>query len=148
MANQNPKTDHLKQFQFPKGTSGNKKGRPKKFFSKVLASIKKHGENVDANAVQEVYQVMMSLDESQIKEIVENKGLPMLYRIIGKRMLAKDGFEVIEKMMDRANGYPIATQKVQGIDTTINITLPEPDEEIQRQWEAAKNKSIEKDGEH
>lgn len=137
------KGEHLKQFQFKKGVSGNPKGRPKKFFSKVLAEIKKNGDTVEANAVQEVYQVMMSLNEDQIKFIVNDKDLPMMYRIIGKRMLAKDGFEVIEKMMDRANGKPKIIQEVTGIDQTLNIILPEPDEEIKKQWERAKNKTIE-----
>ncbi len=138
--------EDIKKFQFKKGKSGNPNGRPKKFFSSVLSEIKKNGEVVTSNMVKEVYQSLLSLDEYQITEIVKNKDLPMLYRIVGKRMLAKDGFEVIEKMLDRANGKPKQHQELSGtLDSKVKIKLPAPSADAMKAWEAAKNMNLDAD---
>lgn len=89
-----------------KGQSGNPKGRPKKLVSTILAELKEEGELVTRSLVEQTYQVLMSLTQEQLTRIASDKKQPMINRIVSKEMLGKKGFEIIEKMMDRANGKP------------------------------------------
>ncbi len=90
--------------KFKEGESGNKEGRPKKLVSSILAGLKEEGELVTRTMVEQTYQVLMSLTQSQLSNIANDKEQPMINRIVSKEMLSKKGFEIIEKMMDRANG--------------------------------------------
>lgn len=131
---------NLEKFKFKKGTSGNPKGRPKKFVSAVLEEIKKNGESITKSILQEIYTTMMALNEADLKEIVHHKELPMMYRIIAKELLSKKGFDIIEKMLDRAHGKPTVIQEVSGkLDTSVNIELPLPSEEIMKKYKKAKD---------
>lgn len=102
MANNKKHKDNLVNFK--KGESGNPKGRPKKLVSSILAGLKEEGELVTRTMVEQTYQVLMSLTQSQLSTIANDKEQPMINRIVSKEMLSKKGFEIIEKMMDRANG--------------------------------------------
>ena len=91
---------------FKKGQSGNPKGRPKGLVTTILAELKQDGELVGRSLVEQTYQVMLSLTQAQLTKIASDKKQPMINRIVSREMLSKKGFEIIEKMMDRANGKP------------------------------------------
>lgn len=110
----------IEEHQFKKGESGNPKGRPKKLVSSILAGLKEEGELVTRSMVEQTYQVLMSLTQSQLTKIASDQAQPMINRIVSKEMLSKKGFEIIEKMMDRANGK--ATQ-VQDITTNSSLNI-------------------------
>jgi len=99
-----------------------KNGRPKKLVSSILAQLKEEGELVTKNLVEQTYQVLMSLTQDQLTRVASDKDQPMINRIVAKEMLGKKGFEIIEKMMDRANGRPMqqteskSTVEVKGVD--------------------------------
>lgn len=97
---------------FKKGKSGNPKGRPKKLVTSILESLKEEGEIVTRRMVTETYQVLLSLTQSQLTKIASDKEQPMLNRIVAKEMLGKKGFEIIEKMLDRANGRPTQVNEI------------------------------------
>jgi len=101
-----------------KGESGNPNGRPKKLVSSILAELKEEGELVTRSLVEQTYQVLMSLTQEQLTKIASDKSQPMINRIVSKEMLSKKGFEIIEKMMDRANGKPM--QKIES-KQSLNI---------------------------
>ena len=103
---------------FKQGQTGNPNGRPKKLVSSILADLKNKGELVTRHMVTETYQVLMSLNEEQLKEIANDKEQPMLNRIVAKEMLSKKGFDIIEKMMDRANGKATIMQEISQDVTT------------------------------
>ncbi len=109
MANNKNNRDNLKNFK--KGISGNPKGRPKKLVSFILDELKNEGELVTRSMVEQTYQVLMSLTKAKLLAIVKDDDQPMINRIVGKEMLSKKGFEVIEKMLDRANGRPTNNTK-------------------------------------
>ena len=91
---------------FKKGQSGNPKGRPKGLVTTILAELKQDGELVGRSLVEQTYQVMLSLTQKQLTKIASDQDQPMINRIVSREMLSKKGFEIIEKMMDRANGKP------------------------------------------
>jgi len=113
-----------------KGKSGNPNGRPKGLVSSILATLKEEGELVTKKLVTETYQVFLSLPKEVLRKIEKDKSQPMINRIIAENMLSDKGFEIIEKMIDRANGKPTQTQEVkQTIDLLSNIEIYEDDGE-------------------
>ena len=103
---------------FPKGQSGNPKGRPKKLVTKILDELKVKGEVVTSNTVTQVFKVFLSLTLKEVVEISKKKSYPIIYTLTAKAII-KDGFEVIEKLLDRANGRPTQMNK-QSIDMKVS----------------------------
>jgi hypothetical protein len=90
---------------FVKGQSGNPKGRGKKLISSTNDELKKEGyQPATARQIVESYELLLNLDEAKIKEVITDPERPMLIRIVGKAILEKNGFEAIEKILDRAHG--------------------------------------------
>ena len=98
---------------FKKGTSGNPKGRPKKFVSQVLSELLKKGEKVTKNTIVDIYQVMISLTKDDLLSIAKDERKPFIYRVVAKEMLGKRGFDVIEIMLNRANGKPTEIKEIE-----------------------------------
>jgi hypothetical protein len=109
---------------FKQGQTGNPNGRPKKLVSSILADLKDKGELVTRHMVTETYQVLMSLNEEQLKEITNDKEQPMINRIVAKEMLSKKGFDIIERMMDRANGKAMMiSESMHNVEVTPELDL-------------------------
>jgi len=89
-----------------------KNGRPKNLVSSILETLKKDGELVTRSLVEQTYQILLSLTQGQLTKIATDTKQPMINRIVAKEMLGKKGFEIIEKMMDRANGKPTQVQDI------------------------------------
>jgi hypothetical protein len=84
----------------------NRKGN-RKLVSGVIAELEEKG--VLETSIQEIKGVYLRLVNLTIKEIqeeVSNEESPALVRIVGKEVLSGKGFEIIEKMLDRAIGKP------------------------------------------
>jgi len=125
------------EHQFKKGNKMSK-GRPKKLVSSILASLQEEGELVTRSLVEQTYQVLLSLTQEQLTKVASDKKQPMINRIVAKEMLGKKGFEIIEKMMDRANGKPTTiNESVVKVDATVK-TDEELDKEI-KAYEKRKN---------
>ena len=119
------------KYQFKKGQSGNPKGPKKGLVTTILAELKQDGELVGRSLVEQTYQVMLSLTQAQLTEIASDKKQPMINRIVSREMLSKKGFEIIEKMMDRANGKP-----TQVTVSSVKIDLQDKtDEELDQEIE-------------
>ena len=108
----------IEKHQYKKGQSGNPKGRPKKLVTKILDELKVKGEVVTSNTVTQVFKVFLSLTLKEVVEISKNKSYPIIYTLTAKAII-KDGFEVIEKLLDRANGRPTQMNK-QSIDMKVS----------------------------
>lgn len=105
---------NIEKHKFKKGQSGNPKGRPPKVLSSVLSELKKEGyEEVKAAQVREAYEILLGLDETRLIEVATNRDFPAVMTIAAKHLLSKKGagFEIMEKMLDRAHGK--ATQRVE-----------------------------------
>ena len=97
---------------FKKGQSGNPKGRPKKMVSKILDQLREQGEQVTRNMIKNIYQVFLSLPQKKLSEISKDKTYPMMYRILAGEMLGDRAFDIMEKMIDRANGKALVMQEI------------------------------------
>ncbi|MCP4763926.1 MAG: hypothetical protein GY870_19295 [archaeon] len=83
----------------------NRSGANRKLVSTVTKELNEKGiEQVTSAQIVGLYQSFLNLTEPELKKIVNGKDEPMLNRIIAKSMLDKKGFEIIEKMLDRAHG--------------------------------------------
>lgn len=125
MANNPKAVDNIKPYMFEKGKSGNPKGRPPKLLSDLMKDLKAKGyEQVTSGQIVEAYETLFGLDEVTLKAVTANKELPMVSRIVAKAMLSTRGFEILERMLDRAQGRP-----KQSIDAdvtgAINVALVE-----------------------
>ena len=99
------KNSNLKPFK--KGQSGNPKGRARKTIASVLKDLEEVGaEPATLDQVKATYMGLITLSENELTVLIADKGTPMLFRVVAKRILSKDGFEVIEKLLDRSFGKP------------------------------------------
>jgi hypothetical protein len=118
-----PNRENIKPHQWEKGQSGNPKGRPRLLVSSVIEQMKNEGvERVSQADVKDTYLMLINLKMSEIESKVKDKDQPALVRIVGKEILGGKGFDVIEKMLDRAIGKSEENIKLGGI-TDININV-------------------------
>lgn len=109
---------------FPKGTSGNPNGRPRKLVSSILAELKAKGvEGVKPRQIADVYEVLFNLTIEEIKEKANDESIPAFFRIIAKAMLSPRGTEMVERMLDRAHGKARQSFDVDMVvsDNTLHI---------------------------
>lgn len=104
-----------KKNQWPKGTSGNPDGRPKKTVSQVNAMLEAEGyQKASSIDICDAYMLLISLDPEKLKEIEADSMIPILYKKAAKIILSDKGFDIIEKMLDRAHGRPKQTNELTG----------------------------------
>lgn len=126
---------------FPKGQSGNLKGRPRKVFSTIIAEMKARGiEPATATNVADIYQYLLSITLSEVMEIAGNpkqeNGYPAIMRLAAKELLGKRGLEIMREMLDRANGK--ANQQI-GITADVKGAFAQlPESEIEERIKRAK----------
>lgn len=102
-----PNRENIIPHQWEKGRSGNPKGRPRLLVSSVIEQMKNKGiESVSQSDVKETFLMLINLELLEIKELVKDERQPAIVRIVGKEMLSGKGFNIIERMLDRALGKP------------------------------------------
>jgi len=103
--------------KYKKGQSGNLKGRPKKLVSSTIENLKAEGyEEVTSNHIKQAYQMLIGLDRDKIMEIGKDNEQSMLMRVVSRAILDNKGFEIIEKMLDRAHGKATNKTEVTGAE--------------------------------
>lgn len=120
-----PNRENIKPHQWEKGQSGNPKGRPRLLVSSVIEQMKNEGvERVSQADVKDTYLMLINLKMSEIESKVKDKDQPALVRIVGKEILGGKGFDVIEKMLDRALGKPDSKIDLSSTDGSMSPTSP------------------------
>ena len=105
------------------GDVHNPNGRPRKTITKLIEQFEKEGMTMPSpHEIAKIYFYTAARTEGELKEMLQDKELPMMTRIIAKGVLDKRGLDVLEKIIDRAYG------KEQRIDLTTNgkDLKPEP----------------------
>ncbi len=124
----------------PKFEKGNRfgKGRPKKLVSATIEALKAEGyEQVTKSNIVDAYTTLISLDESRLIEIEKDKSSPMILRLVADAILSKDGFDIVEKLLDRAHGKPIANSNIEvsgqvSTPTVISVRTEELDDFLEK----------------
>ncbi len=122
---------------WPKGTSGNPKGRKRKLYNDINLKLKEDGyEPITKAELVEAYQIIFNLDKQAIEELKKQKDLPYSFLLILKSM--KDP-RVRQDLRDWAMGKAMeeihSTMTVQPIYPDLEpvkrdeeYLLPDPDE--------------------
>ena len=106
------KEDIIKH-QFKKGNKLGK-GRPPRLVSSVLKELQEKGhERVSKSAVRDVYEYLIGLNKEELTKLSKDKKTPMLFSVIAKEIIGKKGFEVIERMLDRAHGKASQSNEIE-----------------------------------
>ena len=93
-----------------KWETANPNWQPKKGISLVNHELKeKWYEPASKADIQENYMAMIQLSEPELKPLMKDMTKPILVRIIAKNLLDKKGFDIIERMIDRAHGKAAMT---------------------------------------
>jgi hypothetical protein len=88
-----------------------KGGRPPKLVSQTVKDLKSKGiEKVSKLDIEDLYLSLMNCNQDELKTMLEDEAQPMLTRIVIRNILADKGFEIIERMIDRAIGKAHQTQ--------------------------------------
>jgi hypothetical protein len=104
--------DDIQKFKYKKGQTGNPNGRPKKTIRIMLEQFTESGLEVPTtNQIKDAYLSLATMAEDELKKLLGDKDSPMLLRICATNLLSKKGFDIVEKMLDRAIGK--ATQKTE-----------------------------------
>lgn len=107
-----PNPKNIEKHKFKKGQTGNPNGRPRKTITTMLQQFRESGVQIPTtNEIKDAYLSLATMAEEDLKKIVSDKDSPMLLRICATNILSKKGFDIVEKMLDRAIGK--ATQKTE-----------------------------------
>lgn len=99
----------------------NRKGAPRKSVSSVLNELKEKGvEQVSSRNIIDLFESLMNLTSDELKDFANDPKQPMVNRIVAKEMLNKKGFDIIEKMIERAHGK--SPQKIESTNTNIDLS--------------------------
>jgi hypothetical protein len=107
----------LRPYCIKKGEVRNPWGAPKKGLGGLNAELRALGyAPLTRQLVEEHYLTMLALPIEQLKALAEDAAKPMIARILAKSILSGKGFDIIERMLDRAIGKPSQRNEVTGAD--------------------------------
>lgn len=97
-----------------KGETMNPNGRPRKLVSHVVKELADRGiTNVKSVDVVDTYEKLLNLSQDEITALGNDKDTPVFVRFVIQAMARKGaGFEIMERMIDRAHGRPKNTTDV------------------------------------
>lgn len=117
----------------------NRTGQNRKTVSSVIVQLREQGaEPVKPKQVVDLFESLLNCTQQELEAIIKDNAQPMLNRIVAKEMLNKNGFEIIEKMLNRVHGKP--TEKVEkNITTDQPINIIVQDEQTKENIENLEN---------
>jgi ribosome assembly protein YihI (activator of Der GTPase) len=72
----------------------------------VVKEFTKENEIPKVDDVRRMYLSIMTMPKKKIEELFNNEDQPVLVRVVARAILSKNGFDYIEKMLDRTFGKP------------------------------------------
>lgn len=99
------KIENIRPYRFQKGKSGNPKGRKPLSIKDTLSQFKKEGYKMPTQEeIAKMYQYVLTLDSVKLLALANDDTQPMLLRIVSRNILSGKGFDIAERMIDRALG--------------------------------------------
>ena len=109
----------------------NRNGRPRKTINSVNKELEEQGiKPTTANEIKDIYLRLINMEMADLKKLVEDLKQPALIRIVGKKILSDKGFDIIDKMLDRAIGRAQQQVNINDITPVLGIT-PDQNKEIE-----------------
>lgn len=106
---------NLEKGKFKPGQVPNPKGRPRTTIGSIIQQFEAEGMAMPSpSEISKIYFYTAARTEDELKDMVKDKSLPMMTRIIARGVLDKKGLDVLERIVDRAYG------KEQRVDITTN----------------------------
>lgn len=104
-----PKPENIKNKGFDKNPQNiNREGRPRKTINQVNKDLEAMGiKEATTNDIKECYLRLINIDIPELENMVKDNKQPALIRIVGKAILSGKGFDVIDKVLDRAIGRAV-----------------------------------------
>lgn len=100
----------------------NKKGN-RKLVSCVIDQLENDGvSETTMQEIKSIYLRLVNLTIAELEEITQNEDKPSLVRIVAKNILSGKGFEIIERMFDRALGKAIQTNDITTNGESLNLS--------------------------
>lgn len=85
----------------------NRSGAHRKLVSSVNKELEDSGIKEATKAeITSCYMRLVNVPITELQQMIENDENPALVRIVAKNILSGKGFDIIEKMLDRAIGKP------------------------------------------
>jgi hypothetical protein len=101
----------------------NRAGRPRKLISETINELKAEGVvETSTTEIKAVYLMLINLTIPELEQRVKDSKQSALVRIVGKAILSNKGYEIIEKMLDRAIGK--AENKIDHSNTDGSLKPP------------------------
>lgn len=101
--------------KWPKGTSGNPNGRPRKLTQDIIAMMLQLGiKPLKPIEIVDAYEVLINAKRSDLEHLAGDADVAMFIKIIAKGILSNKNLEVLEMMLNRAHGKPKQSLNVDG----------------------------------
>jgi hypothetical protein len=109
-----------------KGEVCNPHGRPPRMISTFIAELKAMGiEPVKPSQIVDTFEGLINMKQEQLKEIKDNEKNPYFLRRVAGEMMTSKGYEIIERMIDRAHGKPKQQTDITSGGEKIGVILPQ-----------------------
>lgn len=106
------------------GQSGNPNGRPKNLVTTVIKELEDQGATpTNATSIRALFLTLIGMRISDLQTLVQDDRQPAIVRITAGKILDKDGFYHILRILDRALGKPTQPIEQTGSLTVTNIPL-------------------------
>ena len=115
-------SDHLAQYQWKEGESGNPHGRPPKLKS-VL-----QGYGLSTSQATDLISSMLLCDRPALSAIVEDQSTPIIEAIVARALLKsaeRGNLHALETLLSRAHGLPRAAEPsapTEPLEITLNLS--------------------------
>jgi hypothetical protein len=106
------------------GQSGNPNGRPRKTISSVNKELEERGVTVTStNDIKDCFLRLINLSTDELESICDDDKQPAMIVIVAEAILSGKGFDVIEKILDRAIGKAEQKTDITTAGEKLNITI-------------------------
>jgi hypothetical protein len=98
-------------------------GRPKQLITLLLEDLKAEGyEQITPLQIVQVFSYLLVLDVPRLLAITEDETQPIIFRKTAQKLLTKEGFEIIEKVIRIMGALPMSATNPYELPTiTLSI---------------------------